>query len=169
MERGPAGTGVRRRWWDAVARRGSERWEDGGGRVAWLDRGIERRKRVREKHAHVGASSGVRRGRRQLGGTRRVIELRRSVLDAVTLAVAAVLFPRLACVPALVVRRVVARVRPLEALPARWSPAVALELARCVEGVGGQRKLCGTQRRRGRTSAEVARDGDLLRALALGP
>ena len=56
---------------------------------------------------------------------------RRAVLDAVTLALAAVLLPRLAHMPALVARRVVARVRPLEALRARWPPAVALEFARC--------------------------------------
>ena len=60
-----------------------------------------------------------------------MIEFTRSVLDAVTLALAAVLFPRLAQVPALVARRVVARVGPLEALPACWPPAVALELASC--------------------------------------
>ena len=87
--------------------------------------------KVREKHAHVRASPGVRRGRRQLGRARRVVEVGRAVFDAVTLAIAAVLFPRLARVAALVARGVVARVRTLEALPVCRPAGVAFELPRC--------------------------------------
>ena len=108
-----------------------DRGEGGGALLAWLDRCAQGRKRVREKHAHVRASPGVRRGRRQLGRARRVVEVGRAVFDAVTLAIAAVLFPLLARRAALGARGVVARVRTLEALPACRPAAVALELPRC--------------------------------------
>ena len=108
-----------------------DRGEGGGTLLAWLDRCAQGRKRVREKHAHVRASPGVRRGRRQLGRARRVVEVGRAVFDAVTLAIAAVLFPLLARRAALGARGVVARVRTLEALPACRPAAVALELPRC--------------------------------------
>ena len=111
--------------------RACDRGEGGGALLAWLDRCAQGRKRVREKHAHVRASPGVRRGRRQLGRARRVVEVGRAVFDAVTLAIAAVLFPLLARRAALGARGVVARVRTLEALPACRPAAVALELPRC--------------------------------------
>ena len=52
------GLGVRVR-----VRVGSDRREDRGGFFAWFDRGAQRRERVRQKHADVGASPGVRSGR----------------------------------------------------------------------------------------------------------
>lgn len=65
-----------------------------------------------------------------------VIQVGRAFLDAVTLAVASVLFPRLARVTAFVTRGVVARVRTFEALATCRSAAVALEFPCCarVEG-----------------------------------
>lgn len=60
-----------------------------------------------------------------------VIQVRRAFLDAVTLAVASVLFPRLARVAAFVARGVVARIRTFEALAACRSAAVALEFPCC--------------------------------------
>ena len=62
-----------------------------------------------------------------------VIQVRRAFLDAVTLAVASVLFPRLARVAAFVARGVVARIRTFEALTACRSAAVALEFPCCAE------------------------------------
>lgn len=93
----------------------------------------------------------------------------RSVLDAVTLALAPVLFPRLARRPAFVARRVVARVRTFRALRACRSAAIALELPRCArEERVRTAEACTENAAAELTPAEVARYRNLFGALPLG-
>ena len=102
-----------------------------------------------------------------------MIDLSRRVFEAVTLALAAVLFPLLApSRTALVVRRVVARILALVALSACRPPAIALELPRCIPKQFRRENVLARQSAHGNaeaelTSAEVACHRDLFGPLTL--